>query len=123
MKTGLPISAFDAPECAKDDSAIITKDGQQIAITPIIYEDFLPVSAAGIFQSNLGDDATQPHHATASKTAFEQALGTPVIDEFALYQSIQDDSLRSRVITLAYLSLSKHQQLLRWSFTTPTPCR
>ena len=92
---GLAYFRFDAPECAKDDSAIITKDGQQLAITPIIYEDFLPVSAAGIFQSNLGDDATQTHHASASKTAFEQALGTKVIDEFALYQSIQDDSLRS----------------------------
>ena len=26
-----------------------------VDIDPIVYEDFLPVSAAGIFQSNLGD--------------------------------------------------------------------
>src|SRR5690606_30820733 len=30
-----------------------------IRFDPIVYEDFLPVSAAGIFQSNLGDGAAQ----------------------------------------------------------------
>nr|WP_198028169.1 DUF1338 family protein [Bradyrhizobium murdochi] len=28
-----------------------------LRVDPIVYEDFLPVSAAGFFQSNLGDDA------------------------------------------------------------------
>lgn len=60
---------------------------------PIIYEDFLPVSAAGIFQSNLGGDTQRVSSGNPSQAAFEQALGCPVIDEFALYQQRQQDSL------------------------------
>lgn len=69
-------------------------EGHELVISPIIYEDFLPVSAAGIFQSNLGDAQTETHHGKASKEAFEAALGRAVLDEFALYQAIQDESLK-----------------------------
>ena len=58
-----------------------------------MYEDFLPVSAAGIFQSNLGDKAQAEYAQNASQTAFEQALGAAVQDELALYQDTQDRSL------------------------------
>ena len=68
-------------------------DEGMITIVPIIYEDFLPVSAAGIFQSNLGDDASNAGQAQGSQQAFEAALGMKVIDEFTHYQAIQDDSL------------------------------
>ena len=68
-------------------------DEGMITIAPIIYEDFLPVSAAGIFQSNLGDDASDAGHAQGSQHAFEAALGMKVMDEFTHYQAIQDDSL------------------------------
>lgn len=60
---------------------------------PIIYEDFLPVSAAGIFQSNLGGDTQRVSSGHPSQTVFEQALGTKVIDEFTLYEQLQQDSL------------------------------
>lgn len=60
---------------------------------PIVYEDFLPVSAAGIFQSNLGDEAAQEFEASPNQTRFQEALGAPVQDEFQLYQDIQDSSL------------------------------
>lgn len=60
---------------------------------PIIYEDFLPVSAAGIFQSNLGDDVQKQYRADAAQAVFEQALGAPVHDEFALYETAQAQSL------------------------------
>jgi len=60
---------------------------------PIIYEDFLPVSAAGIFQSNLGGDEQRAYAARANRDAFEQALGAPVSDEFAIYERLQADSL------------------------------
>ncbi|ART83461.1 DUF1338 domain-containing protein [Oceanisphaera profunda] len=68
-----------------------------LSATPLTYEDFLPVSAAGIFQSNLGlTTRTEPslgsHAAPAqqavlsqSQAQFEQALGACVIDPFALY--------------------------------------
>ncbi|AOA59036.1 2-oxoadipate dioxygenase/decarboxylase HglS [Acinetobacter larvae] len=74
-----------------------------LAIEPIVYEDFLPVSAAGIFQSNLGE-ASQTDYASASnQTLFEQSLGAQVLDEMQLYQQLQDKSLQH---CLAQLSLS-----------------
>ncbi|MBR9857448.1 MAG: VOC family protein [Gammaproteobacteria bacterium] len=65
-----------------------------IKATPIIYEDFLPVSAAGIFQSNLGGVQHQAYAQNANQAAFEQALGCQVIDEFGLYAKLQHDSAR-----------------------------
>ena len=64
-----------------------------IRFEPLVYEDFLPVSAAGIFQSNLGDKAQAEYAQNASQAAFEAALGAPVQDELALYQDTQDRSL------------------------------
>ena len=61
---------------------------------PITYEDFLPVSAAGIFQSNLGNETQARSHGNASREAFEQALGCPVFDEFVLYQEAEERSKR-----------------------------
>ncbi|GGM13502.1 DUF1338 domain-containing protein [Pseudomonas asuensis] len=64
-----------------------------VAYEPLVYEDFLPVSAAGIFQSNLGDH-TQAYYAQASsKDRFEQDLGALVLDELALYADTQARSL------------------------------
>ena len=60
---------------------------------PIIYEDFLPVSAAGIFQSNLGGGEQRAYAARANRDAFEQALGATVSDEFAIYERLQAESL------------------------------
>jgi len=62
---------------------------------PIVYEDFLPVSAAGIFQSNLGGDEQRAYAAHANRDAFEQALGMEVEDEFAIYERLQAESLTS----------------------------
>ena len=60
---------------------------------PIIYEDFLPVSAAGIFQSNLGDEVRGAYGIQADREAFEAALGAPLLDEFTLYQAMEARSL------------------------------
>ena len=60
---------------------------------PIVYEDFLPVSAAGIFQSNLGGEEQRAYAAHANREAFEQALGMQVEDEFAIYERLQAESL------------------------------
>lgn len=67
-------------------------DAGALTISPIIYEDFLPVSAAGIFQSNLGDEARSDHQTASSRSAFEAALGKSVTDEFALYEAMQAES-------------------------------
>ncbi len=67
---------------------------------PQVYEDFLPVSAAGIFQSNLGADDQSNYRANANQDAFEAALGAAVIDEMALYQDIQESSLAAALTAL-----------------------
>lgn len=79
-----------------------------IRLEPIVYEDFLPVSAAGIFQSNLHDDSTNDNEndnenggkqskgeVHTNKEAFENALGAQVYDELALYQTLQAQSLKA----------------------------
>ena len=68
-------------------------DAGLLRCDPIIYEDFLPVSAAGIFQSNLGDGAVQDFVASPNQRLFESDLGQPVLDEFAHYAQIEADSL------------------------------
>ncbi|MEG2880550.1 MAG: VOC family protein [Comamonas sp.] len=60
---------------------------------PIIYEDFLPVSAAGIFQSNLGGAEQKSYASNAAKELFEAALQAPVADEIALYAQSQQASI------------------------------
>lgn len=53
---------------------------------PLTYEDFLPVSAAGIFKSNLREaETTTAKIGTGNQLAFEAALGRPVINMFDLY--------------------------------------
>lgn len=76
-----------------DDPQPLIERGWLVA-QPITYEDFLPVSAAGIFQSNLGNETQGRSHGNASKAAFEKALGCPVLDEFQLYQEAEDRSKR-----------------------------
>lgn len=67
---------------------------------PITYEDFLPVSAAGIFQSNLGDENRDDLQASPNRAAFEQALGATVSDELALYAAEQQASLDAALKSL-----------------------
>lgn len=62
-------------------------DGRAVA-TPIVYEDFLPASAAGIFQSNLTSDGSKD--TTKEGTALDAdwmsgALGRALHDPFELY--------------------------------------
>lgn len=64
-----------------------------LRIEPIVYEDFLPVSAAGIFQSNLKDDKQNHYQADSNQVDFEKALGRPVYDELELYRKLQEQSL------------------------------
>ncbi|AKA25356.1 VOC family protein [Pseudomonas chlororaphis] len=66
-----------------------------VCAEPLVYEDFLPVSAAGIFQSNLGDDAQSHYAGHSNRQAFEQALGRRTIDELQLYADTQQRSLQA----------------------------
>lgn len=64
-----------------------------LRIEPIVYEDFLPVSAAGIFQSNLKEDKQSSYQGNSNQADFEKALGRPVYDELELYRKLQEQSL------------------------------
>jgi len=68
-------------------------DGGWLSIEPITYEDFLPVSAAGIFRSNLGNEVRDSYAAQGNQASFEAALGARVLDEIALYEQVQSASL------------------------------
>ncbi|TDV53293.1 putative glyoxalase superfamily metalloenzyme YdcJ [Pseudomonas helmanticensis] len=70
----------------------LLRDGYMKA-EPLVYEDFLPVSAAGIFQSNLGDAAQAHYGEHSNRQAFEQALGRATIDELGLYAATQQRSI------------------------------
>ena len=69
-----------------------------IELSPIIYEDFLPVSAAGIFQSNLGDDTASSTMSQSSREEFIDALGVEPMDEFVQYAEIQAVSLKQAML-------------------------
>ncbi|WP_437881840.1 2-oxoadipate dioxygenase/decarboxylase HglS [Pseudomonas sp. LRF_L74] len=70
-------------------------DRRLIRYEPLVYEDFLPVSAAGIFQSNLGDDAQSHYAGSSNQREFESALGRSTIDELTLYAETQRRSLQA----------------------------
>lgn len=63
-----------------------------VTVSPIIYEDFLPVSAAGIFTSNLGDGDGAAQITRSNQAEFETALGAKVADPFALYAVMEAES-------------------------------
>lgn len=65
---------------------------------PILYEDFLPVSAAGIFRSNLADGPQAALPASPQQAVFEQALGCATLDPFALYEA--ESALSAAAISL-----------------------
>lgn len=67
---------------------------------PMTYEDFLPVSAAGIFRSNLASDSHNGFTASANQQAFEQALGAKVLNEFEWYAHREQQSLASCLAVL-----------------------
>jgi uncharacterized glyoxalase superfamily metalloenzyme YdcJ len=70
---------------------------------PIVYEDFLPRSAAGIFQSNLTDEGTRDDELLGTPYDIEklsQVIGIPIADPAALYEAQQDASLAQAAETL-----------------------
>lgn len=68
-----------------------------LEVTGIVYEDFLPASAAGIFRSNLASDGTRHDDRAGTDWDVERladAIGGPVLDPFELNARRQARSLR-----------------------------
>jgi uncharacterized glyoxalase superfamily metalloenzyme YdcJ len=91
---------------ASADIETLIVDGV-VRAEPIVYEDFLPVSAAGIFQSNLGGEEQKHYEANQAQQAFEADLGVQVHDEIALYQAMQDASLQAVRQALAQAAVAE----------------
>ncbi|MFM7457472.1 MAG: 2-oxoadipate dioxygenase/decarboxylase family protein [bacterium] len=77
-----------------------------IKITPMTYEDFLPVSAAGIFKSNIvegGFTKAEANLQLSNQNDIEAALGTKIIDPQVIYQ---EESIKSLKQSLEKLGIS-----------------
>ena len=74
-----------------------------VAIEGLRYEDFLPISAAGIFASNLqqyGTKSTAHAKPTYSQAQLEEILGRKIVDPNEAYAALEAES---RAATLAIL--------------------
>ncbi|MFF1381872.1 2-oxoadipate dioxygenase/decarboxylase family protein [Streptomyces sp. NPDC058308] len=71
-------------------------DGGWLRAEPIVYEDFLPRSAAGIFQSNLSEAGSRNSGREGSAYDADRlsgAMDRDVLDPFTLYERQRDRSL------------------------------
>ncbi len=86
------------PAQARAASVSALVDTGAIVPEPIVYEDFLPRSAAGIFRSNLAGEGTRDEGRTAPEYDLARlagVLGATVHDPMDLYAAQQDASLRA----------------------------
>lgn len=68
-----------------------------VGYIPITYEDFLPVSAAGIFQSNLSEGSgllrDNVDGGVYTLSTMEKIIGKKILDSFTLYAAQQQNSI------------------------------
>ncbi|KAH8896731.1 DUF1338-domain-containing protein [Thozetella sp. PMI_491] len=101
--TGKSIPISMSYDNIKDPSIIDRLVDEGVLETlPITYEDFLPFSAAGIFQSNLqtGLPAEESLKASPDVGGMEVALDCSIIDSDSLYATAQSRSLASSLSEL-----------------------
>lgn len=88
---------------AEDPGAPVGTRAPRVIRTPVVYEDFLPRSAAGIFQSNLTDEgAKNANQAGAERDDdwMAGALGRDLNDPFELYAHQVERSRQTAAATL-----------------------
>ncbi len=64
---------------------------------PVVYEDFLPASAAGIFRSNLDRETQAMRHGFADDSGYSAewlagAIGRHIHDPYALYEALSQEA-------------------------------
>ncbi|AKK03717.1 2-oxoadipate dioxygenase/decarboxylase [Corynebacterium epidermidicanis] len=110
-RRGLGYFTFYPAEGAKSSHNGVAKlsdliESKVVIAEPIVYEDFLPRSAAGIFQSNLTGAGSRDNEQTGTAydiESFEEIIGERVHDPFDLYRS---QSIRSLEQLETQLSLT-----------------
>jgi uncharacterized glyoxalase superfamily metalloenzyme YdcJ len=81
------------------------------------YEDFLPISAAGIFASNLGQYGTKSTAATKpiyTQQMLEAIMGKPIIDANVTYHAQEAESLLTVHRELGILDRVAAEQVAEW---------
>lgn len=96
----------DWPTSSLDD---LVTNGTLVA-TPITYEDFLPLSAAGIFRSNLGTSPSSKAQGNSELESdstgssdikgLEEAIGFKILDSDYIYKSTEEASIQACAQTL-----------------------
>lgn len=98
LADGAEVTAADAEKSIEE----LVEAGIAVP-NPIVYEDFLPRSAAGIFQSNLTDEGTRDDEQTGTVYDIESMsrfVGGRVADPYELYRAQQDrsaEALRAQI--------------------------
>jgi uncharacterized glyoxalase superfamily metalloenzyme YdcJ len=95
LRDGLAYFTFTGTLPRGSSVADAVESGALVA-TPIVYEDFLPRSAAGIFQSNLSGAGSKNVEAEGSRRDagwLSDVLGVEVADPYELYAAQQQASL------------------------------
>jgi uncharacterized glyoxalase superfamily metalloenzyme YdcJ len=96
--------AASAGKLAGKNLVSLAREGY-VAIEGLRYEDFLPISAAGIFASNLqqyGTQSTAHTKPTYTQAQLEEVLGRKIIDPNETYAALEAES---RARTLGDLSI------------------
>jgi len=103
--------AADAPGRPRDVELRELVDAGILVPQPIVYEDFLPRSAAGIFRSNLAGEGAREEGRAAPEYDLARlagVLGATVHDPMDLYAAQQDASLQAAARKLGVLVRDDH---------------
>lgn len=113
LAAGLVYGKYHAtPKGAAARGTIATTDIHELlkqghaAVEGLRYEDFLPVSAAGIFASNLnqyGTKSTAAQKPVYTQAMLENILGKKIIDADAVYRGVEAESLLETYAALGLL--------------------
>ncbi|MDN6246748.1 MAG: DUF1338 family protein, partial [Corynebacterium casei] len=71
-------------------------DSGVLTAQPIVYEDFLPRSAAGIFQSNLKEEGTRDNEQQGTDydlDTLSKIVGRDIVEPYELYKAQEEASL------------------------------
>ena len=110
FESGLVHAIFEPSQAALEGRVdIATADIIELMMNGVLncrgmrYEDFLPISAAGIFASNLdqyGTDSTADHRPVYTRKQFEEIVGCPIKDTVDVYRALQSRSILDSLVSL-----------------------
>ena len=110
--TARGIAAGKSGSITTTDLSQLVREGFA-AVEGLRYEDFLPVSAAGIFASNLNQYGTRSTAAvkpTYTRRQLEEILGRRIIDSASMYAAIEAESTLETYIGLGIIEQVPHAQ-------------